>query len=161
MSRTEQTELTVMVMVQKKGTDLVAVEKRKKGQWDGLIFPGGHVERGESFARAAVREAEEETGLTISALQFCGVVHWAHKERKERYLVMLYRAEGEGELLPATAEGENIWMPLAEFCAAEGKSPAMDEYLSCFLGETGELFAEYDDGGTDTLVRQQLFGTNS
>ena len=52
-------------------------------------------------------------------------------------------------------------MPLAEFCAAEGKSPAMDEYLSCFLGETGELFAEYDDGGTDTLVRQQLFGTNS
>lgn len=74
---------------------------------------------------------------------------------------MLYRADGEGELLPATAEGENIWMPLAEFCAAEGKSPAMDEYLSCFLGDTGELFAEYDDGGTDTLVRQQLFGKNS
>ena len=59
MSRTEQAELTVMVMVRKKGTDLVAVEKRRKGQWDGLIFPGGHVERGESFARAALREADE------------------------------------------------------------------------------------------------------
>ena len=154
MSRTEQAELTVMVMVQKKGTDLVAVEKRKKGQWDGLIFPGGHVERGESFACAAVREAEEETGLRISNLQFCGMLHWAHRTQKQRYLVMLYRAEGEGKLPPFTPEGENLWMPLSEFIAAAGKSPAMDEYLSCFLGETGELFAEYDENGTDPLVRQ-------
>lgn len=154
MSRAEQAELTVMVMVRKKGTDLVVVERRRKGQWDGLIFPGGHVERGESFARAAVREAEEETGLRVSALQFCGMVHWSHRTAAERYLVMLYRAEGEGELLPSTAEGENLWMPLGEFIASAGKSPAMDEYLSCFLGEEGELFAEYDGGGTDTLVRQ-------
>ena len=49
MKRTEEAELTVMVMVRKKGTDLVAVEERRKGHWDGLIFPGGHVEEGESF----------------------------------------------------------------------------------------------------------------
>ena len=54
-ARTEQAELTVMVMVKKKGTDLVAVQERRKGSWDGLIFPGGHVERGERFARAVVR----------------------------------------------------------------------------------------------------------
>ena len=45
-------------------------------------------------------------------------------------------------------------MPLEEFMNAEGKSPAMDEYLSCFSGESQELFAEYDESGTDPLVRQ-------
>ena len=57
MKRTEEVELTVMVMVKKKGTQLVAVEERRKGNWDGLIFPGGHVEEGESFQEAAKREA--------------------------------------------------------------------------------------------------------
>ena len=38
--RTERAELTVMVMVNKKGTDLVAVQERRKGSWDVLIFPG-------------------------------------------------------------------------------------------------------------------------
>ena len=155
MKRTEEAELTVMVMVKKKGTQLVAVEERKKGSWDGLIFPGGHVEKGESFLAAAKREAEEETGLTLSNLAFCGVVHWAHLTKKERYLAFLYTAEGEGELLPETHEGRNFWMPLEEFQRAEGKSPAMDEYLTCFLGEQGELFAEYDEGGTDPLIRQK------
>ena len=155
MKRTEEAELTVMVMIKKKGTDLVAVEERKKGHWDGLIFPGGHVEQGESFLSAARREAEEETGLRISDLRFCGIVHWAHRTKRERYLAVLYTAEGEGELLPQTHEGRNFWMPLSEFMAADGKSPAMDEYLACFLGEAGELFAEYDESGTGPLIRQK------
>ena len=151
MKRTEQCELTVMVMIKKKGTDLIAVEERKKGNWDGLIFPGGHVERGESFASAAKREAEEETGLQITNVTFRGIVHWAHRNGKERYFAVLFTAEGEGELLPQSPEGRNFWMPLQEFVKAEGKSPSMDEYLSCFFGETHELFAEYDERGTDPL----------
>ena len=153
MKRTEQCELTVMVMIKKKGTDLIAVEERKKGNWDGLIFPGGHVERGESFFAAAKREAEEETGLTITNLTFRGIVHWAHRNGKERYFAVLFTAEGEGELLPQSPEGRNFWMSLEGFVKAEGKSPSMDEYLSCFLGEAHELFAEYDERGTDPLQK--------
>lgn len=31
----------------------------------GIIFPGGHVEVGESLKEAVVREMQEETGLTV------------------------------------------------------------------------------------------------
>ena len=154
MKRTEELELTVMVMVRKKGTDLVAVEERKKGHWDGPIFPGGHVEGGESLLEAAKREAEEETGLMISGVAFRGIVHWAHRTKKERYLAFLYTAEGEGELLPETHEGRNFWMRLQEFLAAEGKSPAMDEYMTCFLGEAGGLCGKKDESGAGCLTRR-------
>lgn len=63
-ARTEQAELTVMVMVKKKGTDLVAVQERRKGNWDGLIFPGGHVERGESFAVPPCAKSGKRRDLT-------------------------------------------------------------------------------------------------
>ena len=55
-------------------------------------------------------------------------------------------------MLCALDTGRNFWMPLEEFLAAEGKSPAMDEYMTCFLGEAGELFAKYDEEGTDPLI---------
>ena len=79
---------------------------------------------------------------------------WSHTSRAERYLAVLYRAQGEGELLPESGEGRNFRMPLAEFLRAPGKAPGMEEYMTCFLGEAGELFAEYDDEGTFPLVRQ-------
>ena len=123
MKRTEEAQLTVMVMIRKKDTQLVAVEERRKGHWDGLIFPGGHVEEGESFLEAAKREAEEETGLSVSDVTFCGLVHWAHRTKKERYLAFLYTAEGEGELLPETHEGRNFWMPLEEFWRRKASPP--------------------------------------
>lgn len=156
MSRTQEAELTVMVMVTR--GDAVVVQERRGRGWDGLIFPGGHVEQGESFTAAARREVMEETGLEVGELTFCGVVDWAHRERNLRYLAFLFRGEGRGELLPETREGRNFWMPLEEYRAAPEKSPGMDAYLACFTGEAAELFAKYDSGSTDELVRQSSSG---
>ena len=89
MDRTKRTELTVMVMVTRGGA--VVVQERAGRGWDGLIFPGGHVEQGESFADAARREVREETGLEVKELTFCGVVHWAQRRTDERYLAVLFR----------------------------------------------------------------------
>ena len=37
-----------------------------------IAFPGGKVEEGESFTEAAIREAEEEVGLTLPDYEICG-----------------------------------------------------------------------------------------
>lgn len=54
------------VIVVKDGRILLS-RRQNKGWGDGLLcIPGGHVEPGETFTQAAVREAKEELGLTIT-----------------------------------------------------------------------------------------------
>lgn len=130
-------ELTNMCMIYDKETDRVVVQKRVK-YWTGYTFPGGHVEAGESFAESAVREVFEETGLTVSDLECCGVIHWDNLDQDdhEQYLVYLYRTEHfVGELVEATDEGSVEWMSLEELKAMDGEklAPNFAEYLKLFL----------------------------
>ena len=67
-------ELTNMIMIENPETHEVLVQKRVK-YWTGITFPGGHVEKGESFTDSAVREVKEETGLEIRNPELCGLVH--------------------------------------------------------------------------------------
>ena len=40
----------------------VLVLDRKNPDWPGVTFPGGHVEKDESFVESVIREVWEETG---------------------------------------------------------------------------------------------------
>ncbi len=50
----------------------VLVQDKRDDDYSGITFPGGHVERGESFTDAVIREVWEETGLKISEQNFVG-----------------------------------------------------------------------------------------
>ncbi|MHA9737037.1 NUDIX domain-containing protein [Robinsoniella peoriensis] len=54
MSRTENVELTVLCLIE--DGDRVLLQNRTKKDWQGYALPGGHVEQGESFVDAVIRE---------------------------------------------------------------------------------------------------------
>lgn len=63
--------LTNMTLIYKK--DEILVVDRKKEDWPGLTFPGGHAENGETIIESVFIEAKEETGLELLEVKPCGV----------------------------------------------------------------------------------------
>lgn len=134
-----------MVMIQDKTTGEVLVQNRIKS-WKGLSFPGGHVENGESFVDSAIREVKEETGLTVSHLRSCGVIHWSNNETFDRYIVFLYKTNDfSGELLPETDEGRVFWIP-PENIPNYQTSNDFQKYLPMFLEDRfSEAFGSWNE----------------
>ena len=143
-------ELTNMIMIENPETHEVLVQKRVK-YWTGITFPGGHVEKGESFTDSAVREVKEETGLDIRNPELCGLVHWCHKDSDERYLVALYKTtEYSGTLLDGTDEGAVFWVSKNELPSYE-MSPNFSEYLKVFLSNKNEAFGLWRKDDEDPM----------
>lgn len=64
-------------------------------------IPGGHVEPGESFEQAAIREVAEECGLQISAPRFVGVTNnlqtWRDEGIHSVSIILLSRVSAQAE----------------------------------------------------------------
>ncbi len=88
--------------------DKILLQDRIKGGWQGLTFPGGHVEKKESFVKAIVREVYEETGLTITQPKICGIKQFQTKE-EERFVVVLFKTNHFSGVLTSSEEGEMQW----------------------------------------------------
>ena len=56
----------VTVLVRQKGKILAVLRENTDWMNGYYVMPGGHVEYGESFRQAAIRELAEETGLRIT-----------------------------------------------------------------------------------------------
>ena len=111
-SRAELCELTNMVMIED-GYGNVLVQNRQNSNWNGYVFPGGHIELGESFVQSAIREVKEETGLTIQNLTLCGTKQFI-TDHNCRYIVFLYKTNVfEGELHDSK-EGKVEWVALSQ-----------------------------------------------
>lgn len=131
MSRTETVILTNMCMVYH-GTQIL-VQDRVGDDWSGLAFPGGHVEKGEPFTDAVIREVREETGLTIRSPQLCGIKDWINGDGS-RYVVLLYKTDQFEGTLRSSDEGEVYWIEKEAFAKAK---------LAASMGETAKVF--WDD----------------
>jgi len=99
------------------------------GVWDSSV--SGHLDAGEDYAAAAVRELEEEMGITceceieeIAKIAPCANTGWEH--------VKLFRARHDGSLrFPSAEIDAAVWFPLTEIEAWIAHRP--EDFASGFL----------------------------
>ena len=106
MRRTENAEFTVLCLIE--DGSRVLLQDRVKADWKGYTLPGGHVENGESFVDAVIREIKEETGLDIYEPKLVGVKQFPIEGG--RYIVMLYKATKFSGEVVSSAEGRMEWV---------------------------------------------------
>ena len=141
MSRTENVTLTNMCMVY--SGNKVLVQEKIDADYSGITFPGGHVEKGESFTDAVIREIFEETGLRISSPQLCGIKDWPNDDGS-RYMVLFYKTDKFEGALSSSEEGNVYWVDFEELKhlrLAEG----MDSMLKVFLDENVSEYFFYKE----------------
>ncbi len=151
--RTEKgtVELTNMIMIEDAEGRVLVQERRKS--WTGLSFPGGHVEGFESVVDSAIREVKEETGLEVRNLTQCGIIHWVHKTRGDRYFVFLFKTKDfSGELIPETEEGRVFFAPLDEI-RNQKLAKNFANYIPMFTDDSlNEAFGLWSEDEEDILL---------
>ena len=143
MSRTEKVELTVLCLIT--DGDRILLQNRTKNDWQGYTLPGGHVELGESFVDAVVREMKEETGLDIKNPRLVGVKQFPIEDG--RYVVFLFKATEYCGTVVSSDEGQMEWVEssrLSEINTVDDfaelmrviNDPALTEFQYLVDGET-------------------------
>ncbi len=113
MARSECAIFTNMCMIYDANNNVLVID-RQKADWPGVTFPGGHVEKGESFVESVIREVKEETGLDIKHPQLCGIKQFQDDD-DSRYVVLFYQTNYFSGELKSSDEGEVFWIPRSEF----------------------------------------------
>ena len=145
-TRTSPVELTNICVIC--DGDRILVEN-KIGH--GICFPGGHVEPGEAFTAAAIRETREETGLTIENPTLCGVKQFQTRDNA-RYVVFFYKADRYTGDLQSSDEGEVFWLPrerLPEYPLVED----FMDMLKVFESDTLNEFQYYQEDNGEWGLR--------
>ena len=151
MARRETVVLTNMCMVYDNQGNIL-VQDRLDPDWPGVTFPGGHVEPGESFTKAVIREVWEETGLTIEHPRLCGLKQFP-EEDGTRYIVMLYKANQFSGELRSSCEGNVFWIKRGEL-ENYPLPESFDQLIRVFEDDSlGEQYVRWDG---DEFLRELL-----
>mgnify|MGYP004605552049 CR=1 FL=1 len=132
MRRTENVELTVLCLLE--DNDKILLQNRVKEDWQGYALPGGHVEPGEMFVDAVIREMKEETGLEIRNPRLVGVKQFPIEDG--RYVVLLFKATQWSGTLKSSDEGTMEWL---EYSRLPAVNTALDLETLVNMMNTPEL----------------------
>lgn len=93
------------------GDDILLIKRSEHrrvypGMYNGV---GGHIERDEDPQTGAIREMQEETGLDVQNVRFCGVIHVDAGEAAG-ILVFVFTAEAASRDFAPCDEGTLEWV---------------------------------------------------
>ncbi|MFC2661854.1 MAG: NUDIX domain-containing protein [Eubacterium sp.] len=112
MSRTVEAELTTLCYIEQDNQYLMMHRVKKahdinEGKWIGV---GGHFFQNESPEDCLLREAREETGLTLTSWKLRGIITFLYADDAAEYM-FLYTADGFTGTLTDCNEGVLKWIP--------------------------------------------------
>jgi 8-oxo-dGTP diphosphatase len=91
---------------------ILLIEK-KRGLGAGKVNgPGGRIEPGETAEQAAIRETQEELGITPVGIGWAGELHFQFRDGYALHCSVYRAAEFHGELVE-TAEAKPFWHPVS------------------------------------------------
>ena len=91
----------------------VLLVKRKAAPFKGFwALPGGMVKRGETAAGAVVREAKEETGLSVKIKRVIGVFDAPGRDPRGRVVSVAFSCAGRGTEVSGSDAACVSWFPL-------------------------------------------------
>lgn len=129
-----------------RGNDVLVLDKVKKYGWEGLTFPGGHVEKVESITESVIREAKEETNLDIENIKYVGMISWYDIDNNDRIVGFLYETDDfSGELIKENVEGTLEFIDYEELKNMDGHSDSMGEIFAVYDGKYSEIVLYYED----------------
>lgn len=129
-----------------RGNDVLVLDKVKKYGWEGLTFPGGHVEKIESITESVIREAKEETNLDIENIKYVGMISWYDMDNNDRIVGFLYETDDfSGELIKENVEGTLEFIDYEELKNMDGHSDSMGEIFAIYDGKYSEIVLYYED----------------
>ncbi len=143
MARAEMAVFTNMCMIT--DGEKVLVQDRKDPNWPGITFPGGHVEKNESFVASVIREVYEETGLMIENPTLCGTKQFQDKQ-DARYVVLFYKATRFSGELKSSDEGEVFWIDRTDLTKYP-LAPDMEDMVRVMEDENLSEFHYYKEDG--------------
>jgi len=85
----------IIELVDRPGRPIVLIERRNPPP--GYAIPGGFVDVGETVEAAAVREAAEETGLTVRLTALLGLYSDPARDPRGHTVTAVYVAEARGD----------------------------------------------------------------
>ena len=126
--------------------DQILVQERNKKDWPGLTFPGGHVENGENFHDAVIREVKEETGLRLRRPVLCGIEEFKTEE-EDRYIMLYYKCNDFTGKLKSSKEGEVFWINKNDLDKYKLSLDLKRIYKIMTSEELSEIIYYYDKNG--------------
>lgn len=115
MQKKTKSPLTTLCYIEKENSYLMLHRVKKemdvnKDKWIGV---GGHFEKDESPEECLLREVEEETGLTLEAWKFRGLITFVCQGWNTEYMCLYTADKFHGEIKECD-EGELVWVPKSQ-----------------------------------------------